>query len=132
VFPVRWKLDFYIIGRILRTIVTQKTPNQLASFRLRNYSLSTASPSLKHSTSTRRNRGQFLGAFNTEPPKYSASHYLPQFCPLSLISSGVSLVRAIEELLGRKSSGSCREIKNTAVGIRHADHVALSIRKSWH
>jgi hypothetical protein len=30
-----------------------------------------------------------------------------------------------------KSSGSCLDIENTAVGIRHADHVAPSIRKKW-
>jgi hypothetical protein len=44
----------------------------------------------------------------------------------------LSLVNTIEELLERKSSGSgleCRE--NTAVGIRHADHVAPSSRSSW-
>jgi hypothetical protein len=29
----------------------------------------------------------------------------------------------------KKSSGSCLETENTAVGIRHADHVAPSIRK---
>jgi hypothetical protein len=34
------------------------------------------------------------------------------------------LVRTIEELLGRKSSGSGLETENTAVGIHHADHVA--------
>jgi hypothetical protein len=34
-----------------------------------------------------------------------------------------------EELLGRKSSGSGLETENTAVGIRHADHVATSTRK---
>jgi hypothetical protein len=42
-----------------------------------------------------------------------------------------SLVNTIEELLGRKSSGSFLETENTAAGIRHADHVAPSIRKSW-
>jgi hypothetical protein len=39
------------------------------------------------------------------------------------------LVSTIVELLGRKSSGSGLETENTAVGIRHADHVAPSIRK---
>jgi hypothetical protein len=42
----------------------------------------------------------------------------------------LSLVSITEELLGRKSSGSGLETENTAVGIRHADHVTLSIRKS--
>jgi hypothetical protein len=44
----------------------------------------------------------------------------------------LSLVSTIEELLGRKGSGSGLETENTAVGIRHADHVAPSIHKSWH
>jgi hypothetical protein len=39
----------------------------------------------------------------------------------------LSLVSTTEELLGRKSSGSCLETENTAVGICHADHVAPSI-----
>jgi hypothetical protein len=41
----------------------------------------------------------------------------------------LSLVSTLEELLERKSSGSGLETENTAVGIRHADHVAPSIRK---
>jgi hypothetical protein len=44
----------------------------------------------------------------------------------------LSLVSTIEELLGRKSSCSGLETEITAVGIRHVDHVAPSIRKSWH
>jgi hypothetical protein len=42
----------------------------------------------------------------------------------------LSLVSTTEELLGRKSSGS--GLENREYGIRHADHVAPSIRKSWH
>jgi hypothetical protein len=41
----------------------------------------------------------------------------------------LSLVSTIEELLRRKSSGSGLEIKNTVVGIRHADLATPSIRK---
>jgi hypothetical protein len=44
----------------------------------------------------------------------------------------LSLVSTVEELLGRKSSGSDLEIENTALGICHADDVAPSICKSWH
>jgi hypothetical protein len=47
----------------------------------------------------------------------------------------LSLMSTIEELLGRKSSGSGLERQkdeNTAVGIRHADHAELSTRKSLH
>jgi hypothetical protein len=36
----------------------------------------------------------------------------------------LSLVSTAEELLGRKSSSSCLETENTAVGIRHADYAA--------
>jgi hypothetical protein len=43
----------------------------------------------------------------------------------------LSLVSTIEELLERKSSYPVLEIENTVVGIRHADHMASSIRKSW-
>jgi hypothetical protein len=41
----------------------------------------------------------------------------------------LSLVSTIEELLGRKSSGSCLENREYGLGIRHADHVAPSIPK---
>jgi hypothetical protein len=44
----------------------------------------------------------------------------------------LSLVSTIKELLWRKSNGSGLETEITAVRIRHADHVAPSIRKSWH
>jgi hypothetical protein len=42
----------------------------------------------------------------------------------------LSLVSTIEKLLRRNSSGSGLEIEITAVGIRHADHVASSLRES--
>jgi hypothetical protein len=41
----------------------------------------------------------------------------------------LSLVSTTEELLGRNSSGSGLENRESTVGIRHADHVAPSIRK---
>jgi hypothetical protein len=43
----------------------------------------------------------------------------------------LSLVSRTEELLDRKVAAPVYETENTAVGIRHADHVAPSIRKSW-
>jgi hypothetical protein len=49
----------------------------------------------------------------------------PERGPLSLVST-------IQELLGRKSSGSGLETENTAVGISHTDHMAPSISKDWH
>jgi hypothetical protein len=42
-----------------------------------------------------------------------------------------SLMSTTEELLGRKVAAPVYKTENTAVGIRHADHVAPFIRKSW-
>jgi hypothetical protein len=50
---------------------------------------------------------------------------------VGLERSPPSLVRTTEELLDRKVAASVYKTENTAVGIRHADHVAPSIRKSW-
>jgi hypothetical protein len=41
------------------------------------------------------------------------------------------LVSTTEELLDRKVEAPVYNTENTAVGIRHADHMAPSIRKSW-
>jgi hypothetical protein len=43
----------------------------------------------------------------------------------------VSLASTTEELLDRKVAAPVYKTENTAVGIRHADHVSPSIRKSW-
>jgi hypothetical protein len=43
-----------------------------------------------------------------------------------------SLVSTIEELLKEKVAAPVYKVENTAVGIRHADHVAPSIRKISH
>jgi hypothetical protein len=43
----------------------------------------------------------------------------------------LSLVSTTEELLDRKVGLLSRKPRNTAVGIRHADHVAPSIRTNW-
>jgi hypothetical protein len=43
----------------------------------------------------------------------------------------LSLVSTTEELLDRKLAVPVYKTENTAVGIRHADYVALSICKSW-
>jgi hypothetical protein len=43
----------------------------------------------------------------------------------------LSLVSTTEELLHRKVVALVYKTENTAIGIRHADHVAPSIRKSW-
>jgi hypothetical protein len=52
-------------------------------------------------------------------------------CEVAGLERGpLSFVSTIGELLDRKSSGSSLESENTAVGIRHADHVAPLILKS--
>jgi hypothetical protein len=43
----------------------------------------------------------------------------------------LSLVSTTEELLDKKVAAPVWKTENTAVGIRHTDHVAPSIRKSW-
>jgi hypothetical protein len=43
----------------------------------------------------------------------------------------LSLMSTTEELLDRKVAAPYWKTEKTAVGIRHADHVAPSIRKSW-
>jgi hypothetical protein len=43
----------------------------------------------------------------------------------------LSLVSTTEELLDRIVAAHIQKIENTAVGIRHADHVPSSILKSW-
>jgi hypothetical protein len=56
------------------------------------------------------------------------------FCVVLGLERGpLSLVRSIEELLEQNSSGSrSRKQRLTAMGIRCADHVTPSTRKSWH
>jgi hypothetical protein len=43
----------------------------------------------------------------------------------------LSLVGTTEELLDRKVAAPVYKTENTAVGIRHGDHVAPSMSKSW-
>jgi hypothetical protein len=44
----------------------------------------------------------------------------------------LSLVSTAEELLERKVAAPVQKTENIALGIRHTDHVAPSIRKNWH
>jgi hypothetical protein len=50
---------------------------------------------------------------------------------VGLERDSLSLVSTTEVLLDRKVAAPVYKTENTAVGIRHADHVAPSIRKSW-
>jgi hypothetical protein len=44
----------------------------------------------------------------------------------------LSLVSIIKDLLERKCSYSGKKTEITVIGIRHDDHVAPSVRRSWH
>jgi hypothetical protein len=65
-------------------------------------------------------------------PDFNSESYQIFWEIVGLERGALSLVSTIEELLGRKSSGSCLEDRNYGLGIRHADYVAPSIRKRWH
>jgi hypothetical protein len=54
---------------------------------------------------------------------------LPEKKVVCLKRGPLSLVSTTEEILDRKVAASVYKTENTAVGIRHADHVAPSIRK---
>jgi hypothetical protein len=64
--------------------------------------------------------------------RFDSGHYEIFWEVVSLERDSLSLVSTTEELLERKVAVTVQKTKNTAVGIRHADHVAPSIRKSWH
>jgi hypothetical protein len=52
---------------------------------------------------------------------------------VALERDALNLVSTTEGLLGRKKvAAPVYKAENTALGIRHADHVAPSIRKSWY
>jgi hypothetical protein len=63
-------------------------------------------------------------------PGFDSRHYQkkkvvgPERGPLSFISP-------TEELLDRTVAAPVYKTENTAVGIRHVDHVGPSIRKRW-
>jgi hypothetical protein len=50
---------------------------------------------------------------------------------VSLERGSLNLVSTTEKLLDRKVAAPVSKTENTPVKIRHADHVAPSIRKSW-
>jgi hypothetical protein len=63
-------------------------------------------------------------------PGFESLHYQKKKV-VGLERGPLSLVGTTEELLDRKVAAPVKTTQNTAVGIRHADHVAPSIRKSW-
>jgi hypothetical protein len=63
-------------------------------------------------------------------PGFDSRHYQKKKV-VGLERGPLSLVSTTEELLDRKVAAPVQKTENTAVGIRHADHVESSIRKSW-
>jgi hypothetical protein len=57
--------------------------------------------------------------------------FLSLLTVVGLERGALSLVSTTEELLDRKVAAPVYKTENTAVEIRHDDHVAPSIRKSW-
>jgi hypothetical protein len=64
-------------------------------------------------------------------PGFDSQHYQKKKV-VRLEGGPLSLVSTTEELIDRKVAAPVQKTENTAVGIRHADHVAPSISKSWH
>jgi hypothetical protein len=64
---------------------------------------------------------------------FDSRHYppAPKKNVVGLERGPLGLVSTTEELLDRKVAARVYKTENTAVGIRHADHVAPFIRKSW-
>jgi hypothetical protein len=56
---------------------------------------------------------------------------LPENKVVGLEQGPLSLVSTTEERLDRKVAAHVQKTENKAVGIRQADYVAPSIRKSW-
>jgi hypothetical protein len=67
----------------------------------------------------------------TDPEARVRFPALPEEKVLGLERRPLSLVSTTEELLDRKEAAPVYKTENMAVGIRHADHVAPSIRTSW-
>jgi hypothetical protein len=67
----------------------------------------------------------------TDPEARVRFPALPEIKVVGLERGPLSLVSTTEELLDRKVAAPVWKTENTAVEIRHADHVAPSIRKSW-
>jgi hypothetical protein len=64
-------------------------------------------------------------------PGFDSRNYQIFWEVVGLKRGPLNLVITTEELFDRKVAAPVKKTDNTAVGIRHADHVAPSIRKSW-
>jgi hypothetical protein len=67
----------------------------------------------------------------TDPEARVRFPALPEKKVVGIERIPLSLVTTTEELLDRKVADPVYKTENTAGGIRHADHVASSIRTSW-
>jgi hypothetical protein len=69
--------------------------------------------------------------YRSRGPGFDSRNY-QMFLVVGLEWGSLSLLSTIEELLERKVAAPVQKAENTALAIRHAHHVALSIRKIWH
>jgi hypothetical protein len=67
----------------------------------------------------------------TDPEAWVRFSSLPEKKVVGLERVPLSLVSTTEELLDGKVVVLVYKTENTAVGIRHADHMSPSIRESW-
>jgi hypothetical protein len=67
----------------------------------------------------------------TDPEARVRFPALPENKVVGLERGLLHLVSTTEELLDRKIAAPVQKTENTAVEIRHADHVASSNSKSW-
>jgi hypothetical protein len=70
-------------------------------------------------------------AENYLPLRTVCQHYRSRVLPERLNCYHIE-TKLLRSYLKEKVAAPVYKIENTAVGIRHADHVAPSIRKSWH
>jgi hypothetical protein len=76
---------------------------------------------------------EFLGGLKENVKKPQAVS-LPWYEPGTsrIQATSVTALGKLVYLIGAILTFRSRKTENTAVGIRHADHVAPSIRKNWH
>jgi hypothetical protein len=70
-------------------------------------------------------------SYYTDPEARVRFPALPKKKVVGLERGPLSLLSTTEELLDRKVAAPVYTTENTSVGIRHADHVAPFILKSW-
>jgi glutamate synthase domain-containing protein 2 len=70
-----------------------------------------------------------FGALGRNQIESAPARALADFLRSSRSGTGATQTR---DYLKEKVAAAAYKVENTAVGVRHADHLAPSIRKSWH